>query len=567
MLNKEQLERLDSFAKDFSPQELLWISGYFAGLNRVDFNFGSSPKTVSGVGKITITYGTETGNSKKIATLFAARAKQKKISVKLVSLEQYKTADLSKEEYFFSIISTHGDGEPPAAAKSFYDYVLGTNLQFPNLKFSILSLGDSAYPLFCKAGADIDEQLVKLGGKRIAERQDCDVDFEADANRWIEDLLGILTSSGGGAEIAAKTTPTKKTSGKEVYKGKISVNVNLNDTGSNKETHHIEIISETAVPYLPGDSLGIYPVNIDAEVTAVLSKLGIIGSDFIAYKEKQYTFAQLLKSIFNIRQLPARVVTKYATAEGITEPIKSPIDLIDLFELHPPQKTKANWISFIDILEPMVPRLYSIASSNDAHSEEVHICVAKDSFKKNNHKTYGLASYYLSNLPSGTQIEFYIQKNNSFRLPDDEKDIIMVGPGTGIAPFRAFVAERDARGASGKNWLFFGDQHFKSDFLYQTEWQSYLETGALSRLDVAFSRDTKEKVYVQHKMKQQSVAIFDWLERGAYFYICGSKDPMSTDVEHTLLEIIAEQSGKEKTYAAEYLNKLKEQERYLKDVY
>ena len=221
----------------------------------------------------------------------------------------------------------------------------------------------------------------------------------------------------------------------------------------------------------------------------------------------------------------------------------------------------------INLLEPLAPRLYSIASSGAAHNGELHLTVARAPYMKDRIKRYGLASNFLSQLKEDTSIRFYIQKNNLFRLPADDKDIIMIGPGTGVAPFRAFVAERDARGAEGRNWLFFGDQHFKTDFLYQTEWQNYLETGVLTRLDVAFSRDSEQKVYVQHKMLKHANELFNWLEAGAYFYVCGSKEPMSVDVEKALIEIIASQSKKGNDFALEYLNALKEEGRYLKDVY
>lgn len=567
MLKDEQLKKVHDLLAGLSRDEQLWLSGYIAGLNGSSGEALSTNTPAPKIGKVTIAYGTETGNSKKIATQLATKMKQKKIVAKLVSLEQYKTAEFPKEEYFFAVVSTHGDGEPPAAAKNFYDFVLAANQQFSNLKYSVLALGDSAYPLFCKAGADIDEKLNTLGAKRVSARRDCDVDYESEADLWTDEVLNRLTSS-APVTAAPKSAEPKKPSGKTIYKGKITTNINLNDTGSNKETHHIEIISpDGRVEYQPGDSLGIIPLNEEKEIAEILRRLKTSGSNFVQYKDKQYTFTQLLRGVFSIRQFPARVVAKYATAENSTATIPTPIDLVDLLEKIPPVKTKENPLLFLEILETITPRLYSIASSNDAHNEEVHICVAQDWFTKNDQKVFGLGSKYLNGLAKGASVEFYIQRNNLFRLPDDEKDIIMIGPGTGIAPFRAFVAERDARGASGKNWLFFGDQHFRTDFLYQTEWQSYLETGALAKLDVAFSRDTDKKVYVQHKLKQNAQAVFEWLESGAYLYVCGSKEPMSADVEKALLEIITEQSGKDKAYAMEYLSKLKEEERYLKDVY
>ncbi len=568
MLNRQQLEKLQAFISQFTKDELLWMSGYLAAKSKDD---GTAPDDtlvlgVPAIGKITIAYGTETGNSKKVANQLAAKAKQLKINPKVVSLEQYKPAELEKEEYFFTIVSTHGDGEPPAAAKKFYDYIHVNELRLSKLKYSVLALGDTAYPLFCKTGNDVDERFQQLGGTRIADRGNCDIDFEPEANAWIENVLNNLMASPiNGSPV--KTVEKKKASGRSVYKGKISVNVNLNDIDSNKETHHIEIIPESEVAYAPGDSIGIIPTNSEEDTQEVLAELKTIGSDFVTYKGERFALLQLIKTKLNIRQLPARVIAKYAALEEIPVEIKGNYDLAELLYSFPYRTNKGNWQALVDILEPIAPRLYSVASSVAAHNDEVHITVARSTFSKNGKKKYGLASDYLSKLPVGTGIEFYVQKNNAFHLPDENADIIMVGPGTGIAPFRAFVAERDATGAQGRNWLFFGEQHFHSDFLYQTEWQNWLETGVLTRLDVAFSRDTAQKVYVQHKLKQNAKEVFEWLQNGAYFYLCGSKDPMSIDVENALLEIIASQGNFSKTEAETYLSELKEQDRYLKDVY
>jgi sulfite reductase (NADPH) flavoprotein alpha-component len=569
MLNKQQLEKIQAFISQFTREELIWMSGYLAG-KVVEEEIAENNPVVNGtpvVSKITIAYGTETGNSKKVATQLAARAKQLKIHPKVVSLEQYKLTELEKEEYFFTIVSTHGDGEPPAAAKKFYDHIHSTQTNLQKLKYSVLALGDTAYPLFCKTGNDVDERFQKLGGTRIAERRNCDIDFDGEASAWMDDVMSKLMSAPMNGSAVKHVEKKKPSSGRVIYKGKITTNINLNDEGSNKETYHIEITPESEVHYAPGDSIGVVPNNSEADAQDVLKELKTIGSDFVTHKGERFTFYQLLKSRLNIRQLPARVVAKYAALEEIPVEIKGNYDLADLLYAFPPKITKGNLQALIDILEPIAPRLYSVASSNAAHNEEVHLTVARSSFFKNGIKKYGLASDYLSNLPAGTAIDFYVQKNNAFHLPADDKDIIMVGPGTGIAPFRAFIAERDARGADGRNWLFFGDQHFHSDFLYQTELQNYLETGVLTRLDVAFSRDTEQKVYVQHKLKKNSKEIFDWLQAGAYFYVCGSKFPMSADVENTLLEIIAEQGAFTKEEAEGYLNTLKEEERYLKDVY
>jgi sulfite reductase (NADPH) flavoprotein alpha-component len=420
--------------------------------------------------KITLLYGTETGNAKKLAIDFVAKAKKTGVQAKLANLDQYRLSDITKEEYLFTIISTHGEGEPPAAAKKFYDHIHQNGFQLTNLKYGVLALGDTAYPLFCKAGEDVDAQLHKLGGCRIVSLQKCDIDYEEDAANWFAHVLQNLSTSGPLVEVGTVVVP-KKTSTRKVYTGTVLTNINLNDKDSGKETYHIEISSE-GVCYEPGDCIGI--------------------------------------------KLPS-----------------------------------------------LSPRLYSISSSLSAYSDEVHLTVARNKFYVDDEVRYGVCSDFLSKLKKNDQLEFYVSKNNLFRLPAPDKDIIMIGPGTGIAPFRAFLAERDSTGATGRNWLFFGDQHFETDFLYQTEIQNWIETDMLTRVNVAFSRDQEEKIYVQHKMLQHAGDLFEWLQSGAYLYVCGTKDPMSIDVEAALVKII-EKKGKN---ASEYIDRLKEEGRYLRDVY
>jgi sulfite reductase (NADPH) flavoprotein alpha-component len=519
------------------------------------------------VSKITIAYGTETGNSKKIATQLATKAKKLKINAKVIGLDQYKPTELSKEEYFFTIISTHGDGEPPEAAKRFYEFVHESQAHpLTQLRYSVLALGDSAYPLFCKAGADIDVKLEQLGGTRIVDRQDCDVDYEQDSTDWIESVLQKLISN-SSSETPSAPKEKKKTARHNNYKGIIKTSINLNDIGSKKETYHIELTADQEIHYEPGDSAGFVPHNPAQEVAKILELLSAKGNELVTFKDKEYTLLELLSTKINILQLPKRIVKAYAFLEEKEIETTQVFDLSELIQAYPPAKSKARVQDLINILEATTPRLYSIASSPAAHNGEVHLTVARAWYEKDGEKRYGLASNFLAQLNEESAVTFYIQHNNLFRLPADDKDIIMIGPGTGVAPFRAFVAERDSRGAEGRNWLFFGEQHAKTDFLYQSEWQDYLQTGALHRLDLAFSRDTDKKIYVQHRLEQQAAEVFEWLEKGAYLYVCGAKDPMSIDVENTLVKIIAIQGKLDKEKSLEYVERLKEEGRYIKDVY
>jgi len=564
MLVETKLKALQELISNSTHEELIWVNGYLNGILARKETKEIQPVVKSSVNKITITYGTETGNSKKLATEFAAKAKKQGIHAKVQSLEQYRLNDLTKEEYFLAVISTHGDGEPPLAAKKFYDHVHQNGFKLSKLKYSVLALGDTAYPLFCKAGEDIDQQLNKLGGNRIAPLQKCDVDFSNEADQWLNNIFNALHENPQKTSIASSNISVKKTIGKKIYTGKILTNINLNDQGSFKETNHIEIEAED-ICYKPGDSIGIVPENKKPVIENIITLTGIDPSMNIDYKDELISVYDLLHQKLNIIQLPERVVKKYAAVLQLEIPATK-IDLLDLLKIYPVNDAK-EFTEILKILEPTTPRLYSIASSSEAHPGEVHLTVARNCFSINGELKFGLASEFLSLLNEDNELKFYVHPNNQFRLPDEDKSIIMIGPGTGIAPFRSFIAERDATGATGKNWLFFGEQHFITDFLYQTEIQSWLETGTLTKVDTAFSRDQAEKIYVQHKMLQHGDEFFEWLQSGSSVYVCGAKEPMSVDVEQAILKIIEQFGERSKEEAVQYLDNLKEEGRYVTDVY
>jgi sulfite reductase (NADPH) flavoprotein alpha-component len=566
MLVANKMKLAEEVLTTFNTEELLWLSGYIAGRLSVSSKRETAVSEIQLVNKITITYGTETGNSKKLASDFAAKAKKSGINAKVVSLDQYRLNDLPKEEYFLTIMSTHGEGEPPAAAKKFYDHIHSNNVKLEKLKYGVLALGDTSYPLFCKAGEDVDHQLDRLGGKRIVDFKKCDTDYESEAESWFAQVLHTLSGNNKGEAPVQNLAPAllKKPTGKKIYSGTIITNINLNDRGSNKETRHIEIAAE-GVDYLPGDSLGIIPENRVPVVQAILQLLGIDGAEKFLFKNEELTAFELLKRKLNIVYLPERIVAKYAELTKQDIP-KTKMSLLDLLRIYP-LPGAGLFEQLLGILDPIAPRLYSISSSPEAHPDEIHITVARNKFTVNEEVKYGLCSDYLASLPEETSIEFNIHKNNQFRLPADDKDVIMIGPGTGIAPFRSFIAHRDATGVSAKNWLFFGDQHFVTDFLYQTELQNWKETGILSKLNVAFSRDQKEKIYVQDKMRQQGAEIMEWVNNGASIYVCGAKDPMSADVEKAFLQIAEQFGNKSQQEAIQLLQELKEDGRYLTDVY
>ncbi len=567
MLADVKLKVLDELIKNSSNDELIWMNGYLNGIvkNKVTVSTTLPAVNNGSAKKITIVYGTETGNSKKLATTFAAKAKQNRITAKVIGMDQYRLTDLTKEEYLLAVISTHGEGEPPAAAKPFYDHIHNNGFRLDKLKYSVLALGDTSYPLFCKTGEDVDAQLNKLGGNRIAPIQKCDVDYDEDADKWFNNVIKNLEAPvAEAAAPAAVVAPAPAKKGKQQYAGMVLHTVNLNDRGSNKETFHIEIAAE-GIEYQCGDSIGIVPENDSQLVTDIIAKVNLDGNKSLEFKKEKVTIYELLKRKINIVHLTERLVQQYATATGHTIPAGR-YDLLDLLKQYP-VKNAAQFEEILVTLNAMSPRLYTIASSPAAHEGEVHIVVVKDRFEVNGKVKHGLCSDYLSKIKvNGTQ-QFFVQPNKRFRLPAEDKDIIMVGPGTGIAAFRSFLAERDATGATGRSWLFFGEQYFASDFLYQTEIQNWFETGVLNKVSLAFSRDQQEKIYVQHKMQQQGAELYQWLEGGASFFVCGKKHPMSTDVEATLLGIIQQHGNKTAEEAKQYLHTMEEEGRYEKDVY
>lgn len=567
MLGEANHKIFSDLIKGSSKEELIWMNEYIAKLLPAQ-NTPSIAVANSAVNKITIVYGTETGNSKRLATDFASRAKQKSIHAKVIGMDQYRLSDLTKEEYLLALISTHGEGEPPIAAKKFYDHIHQNGFKLNSLKYSVLALGDTSYPLYCKTGEDMDEQFEKLGGVRIAPLQKCDVDYEEYANAWFNEVMERLSSPKIGVsqnDVLVNIAPiTIKKSGKQTYTGDVLTKINLNDRGSNKETWHVEIAAE-GVEYLCGDSIGIVPENPSKIVDEILNIVGIDPSKMVNFKNEAFTFYDLLKHKINIVYLTERLVKQYAEITQNEIPIVR-MNLLDLLKIYP-VKDAVQFEEIVLKMNAISPRLYTIASSPTAHEGEVHIVVVKDTFELNGETEFGLCSDYLSKILEEGKQKFFVQPNKRFRLPAPDKNIIMVGPGTGIAAFRSFLAERDATGASGKNWLFLGGQRFATDFLYQTEIQNWYETGVLNKVNLAFSRDQKEKLYVQHKMLQNSAEIYDWLLNGAYFFVCGTKDPMSVDVENTLLKIIEQQGNKTSEEAKKFLEHMEEEGRYEKDVY
>lgn len=571
MLTQPKQKEFQELVKDATHADLLWMSGFLQGLLFQNHNAHLSPaveKTLA-ITTCSLLYGTETGNSKKLASDFAAKLKKLGVQAKLKSMDQYRLTDLEKEIHLLIIMSTHGDGEPPEAAKKFYHHIHSQNLSLNKLQYAVVALGDMAYPLFCKAGEDIDKRFAQLNAQRMAELKKCDIDFEQDAHQWLDELVEkVFYKSGPSTGIPISTSKIQPATGRKLYDATVLTSINLNDDHSNKETYHLELETADSIDYEPGDALGIVPMNTAVSVQNVLQLMGLKESETFEYKGTSDTAVNLFTKKINLQHLPERIVKEYAALVNKEIPALR-FDLADLLRNYPVENKNAVTLQqIISLLDPIAPRLYSISSSPTAHGKlEVHITVSKHSFFMNSQKLFGLCSQYLSDLKAGDQLKVYVQKNNAFRLPAPEADVIMIGPGTGIAPFRSFLFERDATGATGRNWLFFGEQHFVSDFLYQTELQALFGTGVLTKLNTAFSRDQKEKIYVQHKLKQHADELVNWLDNGAHLYVCGTKEPMSVDVENTLMQILSQKKNVSIADGEAPLQALRDAGRYHKDVY
>jgi sulfite reductase (NADPH) flavoprotein alpha-component len=562
MLAEARLQALQNWVASYSKEELIWINGYLSGLLA---DTKAVTAAVAVPKKITIAYGTETGNAQKLATTLAAQVKKNGLPAKLVSLEQYRLADLEKEDYFFAIISTHGEGEPPIAAKKFYEHIHQNGFSVPQIKYGVLALGDSSYPLFCKTGEEVDDQLQHLGGTRVVSLQKCDVDYEGPASEWFSAVLQQLQQQ-ETAPTAATVAPTisKKTTAKQIYTGSILSNINLTAKGSTKKTYHIEIAADE-VDYLPGDSIAVVPENDAATIEEILFLTQTDGAQSIQWKNETAPLYDLLREKIGITYLTEKVVQQYAVlAQQTIAPQRA--NLLHLLRAYP-LPPDVPLLDILPNLNPIAPRIYNIATSPTAHTGEVHVIALQDVFEVQGQQQTGLCTRYFESLGPGDTLRFFVQPNKRFRLPAADKDIIMIGPGTGIAPFRSFVAERDATGATGRNWLFFAERDFTTDFYYQTEWQGWFNTDVLTNVSLAFDNHHTGIKTVRDKIKEQAAALYEWLQNGAYLYLCGQKEPMSKDVEAALLEVIAQAGQLDEAAAKQYVEQLKSDGRYMKDVY
>ena len=586
-LDANQLASLQQVTSNFSALQLAWASGYLAAKSEQPNAVSAVAPTASASATLTILYASQTGNAKGVAKQLAEHAKAAGVTVNLKNVADYKPKSLKSETHLLIVASTNGEGEPPDDALAFHEFLYSKKApKLSQLQFSVLALGDSSYEFFCQTGKDFDEQLEALGAKRVAERVDCDVDYQDEAKQWseaiVETLKDELVGGAQGAEVVSLPVAQSSESNyskEQPYEAELLVNQKITGRDSNKDVRHIEIdLSESGLTYQVGDALGVWFENDSELVDQLIALVELSADEQVTVKGQTVGLKQALVEQLEITQSSGKFVefwAKHSADEqliavsedkALTREFAANHQVVDVIA-KAPKAVDAQ--TLVDNLRGITPRLYSIASSQQEVDEEVHLTLGVVSFDSNGQERLGGASGFLSRrLEEGGKVKVFVEENNNFRLPsNDETDVIMVGPGTGVAPFRAFMQEREARDASGRNWMFFGDQTFAQDFLYQVEWQNYLKSGLLTKMDVAFSRDQAEKVYVQHRIKENAEQVYSWLENGAHLYICGDANRMAKDVHQALIEVIAEQGGKSVEEAEEYLKALRNDKRYQRDVY
>ncbi|HHF3086031.1 TPA: assimilatory sulfite reductase (NADPH) flavoprotein subunit [Vibrio diabolicus] len=594
-LNDQQISSLQQTVSELSSQQLAWVSGYFWGLAQNQPNTAVTPiaqataaVSAKPAGKLSIIFASQTGNSKGVAEALEQEAKAEGIAVELFDASDYKGKNLAKETHVIIVASTNGEGEAPDNAIELHEFLQSKKApKLSNLQYGVIALGDSSYEFFCQTGKDFDAYLSKLGATPFIDRLDCDVDYEAPAAEWRKNALGKVKdtlSSGTEADVvqlpvgqaATAHSPYNK---QNPYTATLLTSQKITGRDSGKDVRHIEIDLEgSGLTYQPGDALGVWFENSSELANAILGKVGLSGVETVDVDGESLSIHSALVSKYEITTSNPQLITKFAELSG-SKKLQKLVDDKDklreysantqIVDVLAEKKTKLTADELISLLRRLTPRLYSIASSQEEVDEEVHLTVALVEYEQNDEKRYGGASSFLAQrLEEGDEVKVFVEHNNNFKLPeDDSTPIIMVGPGTGIAPFRSFIQERENRDAEGKNWLFFGDRTFTQDFLYQVEWQKYLKSGVLSRLDVAFSRDQVEKVYVQHRILENAAQVWQWIQEGAYIYVCGDATRMAKDV-HDALVIVAEQEGKmPRDDAEQFINDLRKAKRYQRDVY
>ncbi|WP_429022165.1 assimilatory sulfite reductase (NADPH) flavoprotein subunit [Aeromonas allosaccharophila] len=584
-LSDEQQRQLGQVLSTLNTQQLAWVSGYLYGLSQTSHqSVATSTAVAAPSGSLTILYGSQTGNAKGVASAIKAQAEARGLPVTLASMADYKPKQLKKESHLLVVVSTYGEGEPPESAVDLFEQLKKGKIgKLDGLKFAVLGLGDSSYEFFCQTGKDFDNFLASAGADRVHELASLDVDYQDAAKAWGEQALNAIAATlSTGAASSSVASAVQQVVGHSQYSkenpfpARLSVNQKITGRDSTKDIRHIEInLADSGLTYQPGDTLGVWFDNDPALVGEVLALTGLSGDETTAHG----TLRAALSGHLELTRLHGGFITGLADISGNAalkdlagdkaqvNALVASAQVVDVLKRFP---TVLSAEQLTSLLRPLTPRLYSIASAQSEVEEEVHLTVGVVRYPQEDGTVRsGAASSYLADrLAEDAEVRVFVEHNDNFRLPQNpDTPVIMVGPGTGIAPFRAFMQEREAQGAEGKNWLFFGNPHFTQDFLYQVEWQRYVKSGLLSKISLAFSRDQTNKIYVQDRLREAGQDLYQWLEAGAHFYVCGDANKMAKDVQEALLDVIAEHGHKSREEAKEYLSELRRAKRYQRDVY
>jgi sulfite reductase (NADPH) flavoprotein alpha-component len=586
-LSESQLAQLQQATAGLDAVQTAWVSGYLAGVSQGPVT--AAAPTQSAGQSLTILVGSQTGNAKGVAQELAEQATAKGIPNQLISMADYKVKAIKDESHVIVVASTNGEGEAPDDAIDLHAFLASKKApKLAGLKFAVLGLGDSSYEFFCQTGKDFEQRLQTLGGEIITERLDADVDYQEVTQAWFDKALTAVEATlekAGTSTTAAVATGTIVTENKynkqNPFSASLLTSQKITGDRSAKDVRHIEIDLEGSdLHYTAGDALGVWFKNDQNMVDELIEKLGLdatkevtVGDNKIALKEaliEEYeltgTHPGFIEGYAALTENKA--LQKLAEDKNACRDFANNNQIVDVVTATGNDKVTEE--NFVALLRRSSPRLYSIASSQTEVEDEVHLTVGAVVFENEaGQQRGGSASTFLSHrLQEGEEVKVFIEDNHNFRLPaNPDTPVIMVGPGTGIAPFRAFMQEREASEATGKNWLLFGDQTFNEDFLYQVEWQTHLKSGLLTKLDLAFSRDQAEKIYVQDRLKENAAEVFKWLQDGAHFYVCGDANRMAKDVQTTLIDIISKQGKLSLEDAEEYLTELRQAKRYQRDVY
>ncbi|AIQ19246.1 sulfite reductase [NADPH] flavoprotein alpha-component [Paenibacillus sp. FSL H7-0357] len=607
--NENQVELLNRLLPTLTETQQIWLGGYLSALslqgNAAVVSTGT-PLQAEGIAaavspaaqpqisrEVTVLFGSQTGNCQRLASSLSRKLEEQGFQVTVSAMNGFKPNGLKKVENLLLLVSTHGEGEPPDNARAFHEFIYSKRApQLDHLRYSVLALGDTSYEFFCQTGKDFDQRLEELGGRRLSPRVDCDLDYDEPVAEWFQQVISSLSGPQNAPAIAGEAvqaaehaeSPDSAYSRNHPFLAEVLENLNLNGRGSDRETRHLELsLAGSNLSFEPGDSLGVYPENHPQLVADIIAAMGWNSDESVPLNKKgeegtlheallrHYEITVLTKPLLEqAAQLTASAGLHALLAPDHQQELKSYIqgrDLLDLVQDFAPWEVPAR--SFVTILRKLPARLYSIASSYNANPDEVHFTVRAVRYESHDRDRYGVCSVHCAErVQPGDTLPIYIQNNPNFKLPaNSEVPVIMIGPGTGVAPFRSFLEEREEQGASGRTWLFYGDRHFVTDFLYQTDWQRMLKDGVLNKLDVAFSRDTEEKVYVQHRILEQSRELYAWLQEGAHVYVCGDEKHMAHDVHSALVTVIQRESGLSPEEAAAYLEHMQQEQRYQRDVY